>query len=195
LSPFLMAKHELAQTTWQAVMGSNPSFFQANEVPPGVDASMLPVEQVSWDDIQAFEEKTGLVLPTEAQWEYACRAGTRGPVSGSGRLDEMAWNCANSGERTQAVGAKTPNQFGLHDIYGNVAEWCEDVLNNHYYEEPEARGPDPLSTTSDSVQVQRVVRGGSWSCRTDGCRSSARLSRFSDVRQSWIGFRPVKRLP
>ena len=86
----------------------------------------LPVEQVAWDDCQEFCTKSGLSLPTEAQWEYACRAGTAGPFSGTANLDEMGWYRQNSGGTTHPVGEKQPNDFGLYDMHGNVWEWCED---------------------------------------------------------------------
>jgi formylglycine-generating enzyme required for sulfatase activity len=111
---------------FEAIVGSNPSDFKGPN---------LPVETVSWEDAQAYiaklNEKGGLpegwkfALPTEAQWEYACRAGEKGPFSG-GSLDEVGWYKGNSGSQTHEVGQKKPNAWGLHDMHGNVWEWCAD---------------------------------------------------------------------
>ncbi len=156
LSPFLIAKYEVSQAEWKKVMGDNPSAFKDDT---------LPVEQVSWDDCQEFCTKTGLSLPTEAQWEYACRAGTSGPFAGTGNLDDMGWHRKNSGgRRTHPVGEKKPNQFGLHDMHGNVSEWCEDWYQWDYY--CEGSVVEPLC--HNTVSGGRVVRGGGM------CRSASR---------------------
>ncbi len=150
LSPFLIAKYEVSQAEWKKVMGDNPSAFK--------DDTLL-VEQVSWDDCQEFCTKTGLSLPTEAQWEYACRAGTSGPFAGTGNLDDMGWHRKNSGgRRTHPVGEKKPNQFGLHDMHGNVWEWCEDVLNLDFYSE-DAPEVDPLFFAGSEPRVFQVSVG------------------------------------
>jgi hypothetical protein len=129
LSPFWLAKTEVTQAQWEAVMGSNPSHFKGGQ---------LPVERVSWNDAMEFCRKltererqagrlpTGTIytLPTEAQWEYACRAGTTGDHAGE--VDAMAWYDKNSGNTTHAVGTKQANAWGLHDMHGNVWEWCLD---------------------------------------------------------------------
>jgi formylglycine-generating enzyme required for sulfatase activity len=139
LSPFLISKFEVTQGESDAVMGSYPSYFNGtkdadgNAVNPPDRRDRLPVEQVSWDDMQEFEKKTGLLLPTEAQWEYSCRGGTTTAFSiGSGEScadwecapcaerDRYLWYCANSGRRTHEVGTKKANPFGLHDIHGDV---------------------------------------------------------------------------
>ena len=127
--PFYLGKYEVTQEQWEAVMGSNPSHFKGPK---------NPVEQVSWDDCQQFlvklNAKSGgqgskFVLPTEAQWEYACRAGSTGKFcfgDDEKQLGEYAWYEANSGDKTHPVGEKKPNTFGLHDMHGNVWEWCQD---------------------------------------------------------------------
>ena len=116
LSPFLIAKYEVSQAEWRKVIGSNP--------PKSKGGDTLPVEQVSWDDCQEFCEKTGLSLPTEAQWEYACRAGKAGRFAGTGQLDDMGWFTEShltslpSPLLPHPVGLKQPNDFGLHGC------WC-----------------------------------------------------------------------
>src|SRR5436853_7544725 len=123
-----MGKYEVTQAQSEAVMGSNPSKFQ------GAD---LPVESVSWNDVQKFiqilnshSRKYSYRLPTEAEWEYACRAGTAGDYAG--KLDSMMWYGENSGGKTHPVGQKQSNAFGLYDMHGNVWEWCEDWYHENY---------------------------------------------------------------
>ena len=150
------------------------------------------METVSWDDIQGFEEATGLSLPSEAQWEYACRAGQETPYSGTGNLAEMGWYDANSGVTTHPVGTRVANQFGLYDMHGNVWEWCEDVYNGSFYGTPAAAGPDPVSTTGSGL---RVSRGGNWHNDARNCRSANRLRLPPGSRGDIIGFRPLRPLP
>jgi formylglycine-generating enzyme required for sulfatase activity len=196
LSAFLIAKYEVTQAQWEAVMGEWNTWFNGDE---------LPVEQVSWDDIQDFEAKTGLGLPTEAQWEYAARGGTETAFSfGSGyscsdwvcgtcdEWDPFMWYCGTTGGlpngRTHEVGTKAANPFGLHDVHGNVSEWCEDVYDGGFYSRPEAVGPDPLST---SGSVGRVRRGGTWFGYARNCRSADRLWYDPWYRNSIGGLRPA----
>jgi formylglycine-generating enzyme required for sulfatase activity len=157
---FWMGKTEVTQAQWQAVMGSNPSYFEGDN---------LPVEQVSWSDTQTFLTKLNgligsgeggkIVLPTEAQWEYACRAGETGPYSG-GTLDQVAWYEENSVKKTHAVGTKKANAWGLHDMHGNVWEWCQDEYN-------------PRSNSSGSYPY-RMCRGGCWCYYAFYCRAAVR---------------------
>jgi len=182
LSPFMIGKYEVTQEQWEAVMGNNPSQFK------GAD---LPVDTVSWDDIQGFEAATGLGLPSEAQWEYACRAGTTGPYAGTGNLDDMGWSRDNSGGNSHAVGQKQPNQFGLHDMHGNVWEWCEDVLDNTFYSRKDVPGFDPLSTAGSE---SRVFRGGGWYFTAPLSRSAYR-NKGDPVRLRTLGFRPAVPTP
>ncbi|HEY7545724.1 MAG TPA: bifunctional serine/threonine-protein kinase/formylglycine-generating enzyme family protein, partial [Blastocatellia bacterium] len=150
--PFEMGKYEVTQAQWEAVMGNNPSNFKG---------ANLPVENVSWNDAQEFIQKLnarndGYVyrLPTEAEWEYACRAGSTGDYAGN--LDEMAWHGSNSASKTHSVGQKKPNAWGLHDMHGNVWEWCMDwYLENYYSQSPSADPPGP------GTGSLRVSRGGS----------------------------------
>jgi formylglycine-generating enzyme required for sulfatase activity len=201
LSPFLIAKHAATQGQWKQVMGANPCWFQGVNAPDGVNSDHLPVEEVSWDDIQEFEVRTGLGLPTEAQWEYASRAGTETAFSfGSGEgcadwectacveRDAFMWYCGNSEDRTHEVGTKAANPFGLHDVHGNVWQWCEDVLDEAFYSKPEAAGPDPLCTSGSE---ERVLRGGGWVGKAGVCRSADRIGYLPFYRSWYLGFRPA----
>ena len=130
------------------------------------------MEQVSWNDLKAedgFLGRTGLSLPSEAQWEYACRAGTTGPYAGKGILGDMGLYYHNSGGKTNYVGCKQANDFGLHDMHGNVFEWCEDLYNENFYASESAYGPDPLSTEGSAA---RIVRGGFFLPSAVLCRSA-----------------------
>jgi formylglycine-generating enzyme required for sulfatase activity len=188
--PFYLGKYEVTQEQWEAVMGSNPSYFKGPK---------NPVEEVSWDDCQQFlaklNAKSGgkdskFVLPTESQWEYACRAGSTGEFcfgDDEKQLGEYAWYEANSGSKTHPVGEKKPNTFGLHDMYGNVWEWCQDWYDGDYYGKSPADDPSGPTTGSS-----RVFRGGCW--RFDGvrCRSTYRVSRGPGFRGSHLGLRVVR---
>ncbi len=146
--PFLIGKYEVTQAQWRFVMDSNPSEFKnAGEE--------VAVENVSWEDAQEFCRKIGVALPTEAQWEYACRAGTTGAIPGSS-LDAIAWHKGNSGGTTNRVGTRQPNAWGLHDMIGNVWEWCGDWYGDY----PTGMVTDPQGMSSG---LYRVLRGGSWS--------------------------------
>ena len=168
-----------------ASLSRTPSEFLGNH---------RPVERVSWTDLKAadgFLGRTGLSLPSEAQWEYACRAGTSGAYAGNGILDDMGWYSGDSG--TQNVGGKQANDFGLYDMHGNVFEWCEDVYFEDFYGEGEsAYGPDPLSTGGSGF---RVVRGGAWSSQAHRTRSARRDAGSPGQRFNDRGFRPVATLP
>ncbi len=182
LSSFLIAKYEVSQAEWKKVMGKNPSHSKGDT---------LPVEWVSWEDCQGFCTKTGLSLPTEAQWEYACRAGTSGAYAGTGKLDDMGWYAkdpmALSFLGAHPVGMKQPNDFGLHDMHGNVWEWCRDWYQEDFYQEStDAR--DPLCESSGSEY--RVIRGGRWGSNAEYCRSAFRGYPPS-VRHQDLGFRPA----
>ena len=180
---FWMAKTEVTQAQWRAVMGNNPSSFNGDD---------LPVESVSWDDAQKFIKKVNdsgvipegwkVALPTEAQWEYACRAGETGPYSG-GTIDQVAWYDGNSGNKTHAVGTKKSNAWGLHDMHGNVWEWCAD-----WYDDSLSRGTDPSGTSSG---VHRVFRGGSWFDFAARCRAASRIWYDPGHRVIGLGFRPA----
>lgn len=180
---YWIGKYQVTQAQWQAVMGSNPSYFT------GAD---LPVARVSWNNAQEFlqkvnaylskEEGNRIELPTEAQWEYAARAGEAGPYSG-GSIDEVAWYWENSGKTTHVVGTKRPNSWGLHDMSGNVLEWCSD-----WYGRTLSGGLDPKGPASGSL---KVFRGGSWNGNASYCRIAFRVA--SDPTDSFFpfGFRVV----
>ncbi len=127
-----------------------------------------------------------LSLPTEAQWEYACRAGTSGPFAGTGNLDDMGWYWENSGRRTHPVGEKQPNDFGLHDMHGSVWEWCEDWYQESLYRESTG-ARDPLCENSGSGW--RVIRGGSYSNDARYCRSAKRFWEIPSHDGLFLGFR------
>jgi formylglycine-generating enzyme required for sulfatase activity len=177
---FWMAKTEVTQEQWQAVMGANPCNF---------NGANLPVESVSWNDAQDFLKKLNaylgskdggtMALPTEAQWEYAARAGQSGTYSG-GSLDQVAWY----DEKTHPVGTKQANAWGLHDMSGNVCELCAD-----WYDTSLSGGVDPKGPASGS---SRVVRGGSWGGIADCCRLASRWDFLPDCTNIYIGFRVAR---
>jgi formylglycine-generating enzyme required for sulfatase activity len=180
---FEMGKYQVTQAQWELAMRNNPSHFK------GVN---LPVEQVSWNEVQKFikklnAEKDGYVyrLPTEAEWEYACRAGTTGDYAGN--LDEMGWSYDNSEAKIHSVGEKKANAWGLYDMHGNVWEWCADWYDEGYYKkspEVDPKGPDSGSG--------RVLRGGSWNYRAAACRSAHRSNGAPGTRFNHLGFRLVR---
>ncbi|MGI9104727.1 MAG: SUMF1/EgtB/PvdO family nonheme iron enzyme [Pyrinomonadaceae bacterium] len=205
---FYMGKYEVTQAQWQQVMGNNPSNFKDDN---------LPVEKVSWDDAVSFLAKLNAQndgytyrLPSEAEWEYAARAGTTGDYAGD--LDSMAWYGNNSGRarldaaeifrtdsanyykritenggQTHAVGSKLPNTFGLFDMHGNVWEWCQDWYHDSYAGAP----TDGSAWLSGGEQKYRVLRGGSWLNNAFILRSAFRLRYAPDGRSYHVGFRVV----
>lgn len=178
---FLIGKYEVTQTQWQAVMESNPSRFKGES---------LPVDSISFDQVQEFLKRMNARndgfkyrLPTEAQWEYAARAGTTGPNSGS--LSDMAWYQQNSGGSSHPVGQKKPNAWGVYDMEGNVYEWTQDWFFD-YEEDPQTdpRGPE--------MGFERVPRGGSWESTPKGVRTSNRNMLEPDAGNYNVGFRCVR---
>jgi formylglycine-generating enzyme required for sulfatase activity len=156
IQAFKMAETEVTQQQWQAVMGNNPSRFK--------DCKDCPVEQVSWDDIQLYLKKLNSLtgkqyrLPTEAEWEYACRSGGKDErYCGGKKREPQGWYLRNSDKRTHAVKQKEPNGLGLYDMSGNVFEWTQDCWNPNYYGAP----TDGSAWISGDCRV-RVLRGGSW---------------------------------
>ncbi len=179
---FYIGKTEVTQAQWQAKMGSNPSAFdgQPNN----------PVEQVSWDTIQSFNSATGLRLPTEAEWEFACRAGTT--TARYGVLNDIAWYYSNSFGTTggtRPVATKLPNALGLYDTLGNVQEWCQDWYGGTY------SAGSVTNPTGPATGSYRLLRGGNWNYKTKNCRASERNNASTpDFIISDIGFR-VARTP
>ena len=181
---FWMGKYEVTQSEWAAVMGSNPSGFKG--------CLRCPVESVSWDYVQEFlrrlnerESGSGYVyrLPTEAEWEYAARAGTSG--ARYGELDSIAWFHDNAGGTTHPVGEKEANPWGLHDMLGNVGEWTSDW----YGEYPSVPVTDPAGPSTGSA---RVFRGGGWPRPAGLIRAAFRYIGGSGTRATFIGFRLVR---
>ena len=192
---FWLGKYPVTQAQWAAVMGGNPSYF-----PLGGD---YPVEEVSWDDAKGFCAKLNAAfagqlppgyafdLPTEAQWEYACRAGSvaafndgsglEGPDGQCPGLDALGWHHGNSERATHPVGQKRPNAWGLCDMHGNVWEWCRD-----YYEDGYARDPEFLEGNQGTWPVRR---GGSWGIAPRCCRSAFRNRDIAWKHDSCFGFR------
>ena len=188
-----MGKTEVTQAQWVAKMGSNPSWF----VPANAYSSdtTKPVEHVSWDMIQVFNSATSLRLPTEAEWEYAYRAGTTTafhsyPAQPNGfdddtLLDNIAWYTSNSGGQTHAVGGKLANGLGLHDMSGNVWEWCQDWYG------PYSSG-SVTNPTGPATGTGRLLRGGSWYNNSNVCRGSRRGGNNPNEVYTNFGFRVVR---
>jgi formylglycine-generating enzyme required for sulfatase activity len=187
--PYWLGRTEVTQAQWTVVMGSNPSNFKGND---------LPVDTVLWDESMEFcrklterERASGRLpagyaytLPTEAQWEYACRAGTTGNYAGD--LDAMAWYEPNSGGTTHPVGTKKANGWGLSDMHGNVFEWCLDWYDDKY------RGGEVKNPRGPASGSKRVLRGGCWYSEAERARSATRASHEPGVYPEYgqkFGFR------
>ena len=195
LGAFYIGRYEVTQAQWTAKMGNNPSSFSGYS-----DSPSRPVEQVSWNMIAStggFMSLTGLRLPTEAEWEYAYRAGTttafhsyaaqpNGFINDT-LLDNIAWYSNNSGSQTHSVGGKFANGLGLHDMAGNVYEWCQDWYSSTYYTSSPATNPTGPATGS-----YRLLRGGSWGSNSNDCRGSQRYGINRNYAVSVIGFRVVR---
>jgi formylglycine-generating enzyme required for sulfatase activity len=215
VSPFLIDKFEVTHEMFAQAQMPNPSHWQ--------DHPKKPVERVRWRDAKqycnerslleklkpCYDEKTpdfdcdytanGYRLPTEAEWEYACRAGQSGPYDfgTADKLRPYAWFADNASDKTHPVGEKKPNRWGIFDLYGNVSEWCEDVYSPAYYKDsPKA---DPHGPPNPGKDVKRVMRGGSWKASADMCRATLRQGErtgdsdacfFTD----YCGFRCVRRV-
>jgi formylglycine-generating enzyme required for sulfatase activity len=200
---FWLLDHEVTQQEYQAIKGYNPSNFPDSAVWVKVTGLLHPVEQVTWDDAVDFcnkltekDRKAGRIapnqeyrLPSEAEWEYACRAGTSGAVYVDYKdryreLDAIAWWDWNSGASTGPVKQKLPNAFGLYDMIGNVWEWCFDWYGAY----PSGDVTDPKGPNSGSF---RVNRGGSWNFGARGVRSARRGWNGPGNGYSNLGFRPA----
>lgn len=214
VAAFLMDQFEVTHELMAKVQLPDPSHWQ--------DQPKKPVERVRWRDAKqycnerslleglqpCYNEKTpdwdcnpaatGYRLPTEAEWEYAARAGSEGPYDFGtvDKLRQFAWFAENADQKTHPVGQKKPNRWGLHDLYGNVSEWCEDVYSPEYYRTSPAQ--DPAGPPSPGKDVRRAMRGGSWKASADMCRATFRQGEktgdtdacfFTD----YCGFRCVRR--
>jgi hypothetical protein len=184
---FLIGRYPVTQGQWKRVMGKNPSEFKGDD---------LPVDNVSWNDAQAFIKKLNSLsgktyrLPTEAEWEYAARGGakSRGWVyAGGNNPDEVAWHAMNSDDKTQPVGAQRPNELGIYDMSGNVSEWVNDWYGE-YDGSPRANPTGPQSGST------RVNRGGSWEDDARLCRVTSRGDNVPGSRFNSLGFRLARNL-
>jgi formylglycine-generating enzyme required for sulfatase activity len=185
---FYLGRYEVTQAQWVATMRSNPSFWTASSGFPGSDAR--PVEWVSWTIIQGYLSATGFRLPTEAEWEYACRAGTQTPFYNGSTDDStvgsLAWYEGNTGGGpTNPVGSKLANAFGFHDMLGNVWEW----VNDWYEDYPTESQTNPSGPGSSGSRVQR---GGFYDSFTNDLRSSMRFGGPPDYRFPGLGFRVAR---
>ena len=211
---FLIDKFEVTHAMFAQAQLPNPSRWQDNP--------RKPVERVRWQDAKqycnerslleklqpCYNEKTadfdcdfsanGYRLPTEAEWEYACRAGADGAYDfgQADKLRQYAWFAGNANSRTHPAGEKKPNRWGIHDLYGNVSEWCEDVYGPSYYREGSAN--DPHGPPSPGKDVKRVLRGGSWKSSADMCRATFRQGERTGDSDAcfytdYCGFRCVRR--
>jgi formylglycine-generating enzyme required for sulfatase activity len=182
LKPYLIGKYAVTQAEWKKIMGSDPSNFKGDR---------RPVEQVSWKDCQEFCKKTGLALPSEAQWEFACRAGSTGEYcfgDDESLLEQYAWYDKNSGSETHPVGEKKPNARGLYDMHGNVWEWCQDGWHDNYQGAP---GDASAWETGTSAGSLRVFRGGFWYFVALWLRSADRGRYDAEGRYDYLGARLV----
>ena len=187
---FYIGVYEVTQDQWEEVMGENPSSFTGD--------GYLPVEKVSWAQVNEFidalndmEGTESYRLPTEAEWEYAARAGTDTAFSfgdDTSMMPDYGWFDDNSEDKTRPVGMKEANPWGLYDVHGNVAEWVQDEYHSNYN-----KAPTDGSEWTNGVD-RRVIRGGSWDNAEVNCRSAARESIGEGSRMNYIGFRLVKEI-
>jgi formylglycine-generating enzyme required for sulfatase activity len=188
--PFAIGKYEVTQAEWTAMMMKNLS---------GYEGARRPVDGATWTEVQEFLRRLSMRtgkqyrLPTEAEWEYAARAGTTTefltaniPVD----LERYAWFAENSGKQTQPVGGKQANAFGLHDVFGNVYEWVQDCYIDHH-----KGAPNDGSAAKGSAACPRVVKGGSYFSSTDNLRSADRGRFSAEKGDVTLGFRVARRLP
>jgi formylglycine-generating enzyme required for sulfatase activity len=186
--PFYLGTYPVTQREWKAVMDGNPSEFEGDD---------LPVESVSWDNVQEFIKKLNeregtdkYRLPSEAEWEYACRAGTTTRYSfgdSDSKLGEYAWYYGNSDDEPHPAGQKKPNQWGLYDMHGNVQEWVQDTYHENY-----DGAPADGSAWESGDGSTRIKRRGGWISIAGGCRSADRNYGDHGDRESATGFRLVR---
>ena len=183
-----MGKYPVTQAQWQAVMGNNPSRFKGEK---------RPVEEVNWHQAKEFcqrlSELTNRIyrLPSEAEWEYACRAGTKTPYHfGETLTKDLANYYGSNANKTTPVGNFPANEFGLRDMHGNVWEWCEDTWHDNYKD-----APNDGSAWLEGESRSKVIRGGSWVYNPINCRSASRDVNIPEYDNFNIGFRVVCEVP
>ncbi|WP_406657418.1 formylglycine-generating enzyme family protein [Methanolobus sp. ZRKC2] len=184
---FYLGAYEVTQAQWKEIMDSEPFYFEGDD---------LAAEKISWNNAIKFIEELNRIeethkyrLPTEAEWEYAARAGTTTAFSfgdDTAELTNYAWYDANSEDKIHSVGLKEPNSWGLYDMHGNVAEWVQDEYHSNYF-----KAPTDSSEWTGGVD-RRVFRGGSWMSDDVNCRSADRNDISPGSRKEYIGFRVVK---
>ena len=215
ITGFLMDKYLVTHEMFVQAQLPNPSHWQ--------DHPKRPIERVRWRDAKRYCNERSLLeglkpcyheitpdwdcdytasgyrLPTEAEWEYAARAGTSGPYDfgSADKLRQYAWFADNSEQKTHPVGQKEPNRWGLHDMYGNVSQWCEDVYSSTYYQV--SPGADPQGPPSPNRDAKRVLRGGNWKASAEVCRATYRQSESTGGSDAcfatdYCGFRCVRRV-
>jgi formylglycine-generating enzyme required for sulfatase activity len=196
---FLMGRYPVTQAQWRVVAGYEKVDRQLDLDPSHFKGANRPVERVSWEDAQEFcarlSRRTGKVygLPSEAQWEYGCRAGSRTGFCYGDRLEPELANYGNPfGGKTSDVGSFPANEWGLCDVHGNVWEWCEDDWHDDYMGAP---SDGSAWVENDRKASNRLLRGGSWLLNPEVCRSSVRLNFARDDRYDALGFRVSCVLP
>jgi len=186
LAPYFISKYEMTQAQWLRSAGDKPSFFlrALDTVEP-----RFPVEQVTWSDCARVMKAQGLSLPTEAQWEYACRAGSTTPWNTGSEGETVKRSATLDQESPTAVGRHAPNKFGLYDMHGNVWEWCQDGFL--FYKDNPVRPTDGLRSTDDSPRF-RIYRGGGFFNKAPMSRSSARHYGEPGAVENDVGVRPMR---
>jgi len=198
---YYLGAFEVTQDQYLKLMGDNPSYFQGDQV-NGIDSSNHPIDRASWEDAVEFckrlsalpeERAAGRVyrLPTEAEWEYACRSGSSAPFSFGGLelADDYGWFASNCQGKTHPVGKKDPNAWGLYDMHGNVMEWCNDWAGDY----PEDAVSDP---TGPNEGYSRMIRGGAWLTGAMISKSGNRAFHFPpETRSEYVGFRVLLNSP
>jgi len=200
VSSFFIDRYPVTQASYQEITGTNPSTFKGPNLPVeqvswfdaveycnkrSIKEGLIPAYTISGNNVRWNREANGYRLPTEAEWEYACRAGTQTPFYSGSSVNDAGWHSGNSGGRTRPVGEKQPNLWGLYDMHGNVLEWCWDWLGSYSLEEQ----TDPQGASSGA---SRVYRGGSWRFETYQIRSAFRFGNQPNLRTFFVGFRVVR---